>query len=320
MKFDHVVIGGSAGAVSAVEAIRNLDKKAAIVVVHDEAALAYSRPLISKLLTGEKDLEGIIFRSGEFWKKYNVQLIHDKAIEIDADDRTLTLARGRRIEFGDLLLAVGGEPITPRIEGSEEQVYTFTTIADVERLSPLLPRFHRVVVVGGGLIGVSLSEALCKIGKKVTVVELKDRILSQALDERASSILESKMQQAGVELLTGRSIASMHWQGERVSKIELDTGETMSCDLVVTAIGVRPNIRLAAEAGVTVNHGIVVDDTMQTNFPEVYACGDAAEIYDFVRKAHRPLARTLWTAPTGCLSRRCGDNLSQQRTPGRPGG
>ncbi len=297
MQFDHVIIGGSAGAVSAVEAIRARDKRETIAVIHNEDVPAYSRPLISELLTEEKNLQEILFRDSMFWKKHKIALIHDIAVRIDIGNRQIILEKRQKIEFNQLLLATGGIPIIPRIQGIGDQAYTYTNIADVNRLSSVLSQSNKIVVIGGGLIGVSLSEALAKIGKKVVIVELQERVLSQALDKFSASILQEQMRRAGIQLITGRSVSAVCQRSRKVTKVELDNGDTISCDLVIIAVGVKPNAQLAADAGITVNHGIIVDDMMRTNIPEIYACGDVAEVYDFVHSDYRPLA--LWSVAMG---------------------
>lgn len=298
LRFEHLIVGGSAGAVSAVEAIRSVDKGASIAVVYDEEVPGYSRPLIPHFLAGELGLDGMMFRSMEFWSKNRVRLIHDAVVEVDPDDRVVKLAGGGRLEYGRMLLAIGGEPITPELEGIDrEELYTFTTLEDAERISTRLSEAHRVAVIGGGFIGISLAEALTKRGKKVILIELKPRVLSQALDERASRILEGKMAKAGVEVLTGRAVAAVHREGGRTLRLELDNGEKRLSDLLVAAIGVKPKVHLAEEAGIAVNSGITVDEAMRTSIPEIYACGDVAEVYDFAHGLHRPLA--LWPVARG---------------------
>jgi NAD(P)H-nitrite reductase large subunit len=298
LRFEHLIVGGSAGAVSAVEAIRSVDEDASIAVVYDEEVPGYSRPLISHFLAGELSLDGIMFRSVDFWSRNKVRLIHDAVVEVDPDDRVVKLAGGERLGYGRMLLAVGGEPITPKLEGEGGgELYTFTTLKDAEKISSRLSDRHRVAVIGGGPIGVSLAEALTKRGKKVTLIELKTRVLSQVLDERASRILEGEMTRAGVEVLTGRAVAAVHRNGGRTLSLELDNGEKRLCDLAVAAIGVKPRVRLAEEAGIAVNRGITVDDAMHTSAPEIYACGDVAEVYDFAHGLHRPLA--LWPVARG---------------------
>jgi NAD(P)H-nitrite reductase large subunit len=190
------------------------------------------------------------------------------------------------------LLATGGVPFVPKMEGLERDgVFTFTTQDDAVRLAERVGEARRAVVVGGGLIGVSVAEALVKRGLAVSIVELKDRILNMILDEEGSRLAEEAVRQAGIEVLTGRTVASVVGRpqnGGTVVSVFLDNGREVPCDLLVVAIGVTPRVDLAREAGIEVRRGIVVDERMATSAPDVYACGDASEAYDFAFGAARP--------------------------------
>ncbi len=142
------------------------------------------------------------------------------------------------------------------------------------------------VVIGGGLIGISVTEALKKRGAKVTVVEMKERILNTILDEQASLMAERTLEQAGVKVIAGRTVAEITGK-ELVKGVVLDNGDEIACSLVVVAIGVSPRTELARGTEIKVNRGIVVDRHMATSYPDVYSCGDAAEAYDFVYGANR---------------------------------
>ncbi|MEM4245837.1 MAG: FAD-dependent oxidoreductase [Candidatus Bathyarchaeia archaeon] len=302
MNFDYLMVGGSAGSVSAVEAIRSVDKNGTIALIHREEVPGYSRPLITEVLAGEMRLDGILFRNGGFWETSRVHLIHDEATFIDVDDRTVTLLGGKKVGYGKILLAVGGKPIMPRLDCTDVEVHSFTSISDVERLRSALYSSDRVVVIGGGLIGVGLSDALCRIGKKVTVVELKDRIIPNALDSEGASILQGAMGRWGVNLVLGRSVEEICRRSGGDIQVKLDNGETLIGDLVVAAIGVKPETRLAAEAGAAVDLGIEVEETMRTSVPELYACGDAAEVYDYIRGDRRPLPQWPVARGTGKIA------------------
>ncbi|MGC8961726.1 MAG: FAD-dependent oxidoreductase [Candidatus Bathyarchaeia archaeon] len=217
MKTRHLIIGASAGAISAIEAIRSIDERSSITAVSEEEPAGYSRPMLPELLAGKVDVKGIMFRDEAFWRRNRVRLIYGRAFELDVEERTVKVSAGRstlEIEYEKLLIATGGKPITPRIEGLENAgEYAFTTLRDAERLSDGLQGVGNVAVIGGGLIGVGLSEALTKLGKRVVLIELKPHILPQILDERASGMLEEEIKRAGVEIKTGRTVARVHRGG-----------------------------------------------------------------------------------------------------------
>jgi NAD(P)H-nitrite reductase large subunit len=283
MRTKYLIIGNSAGGIGAAEAIRQVDKEGALTIVSEEPYPTYSRPLISKYLAAERALEGMLFRPIDFYDQNNILFIPSKkATHIELDDRTAWLEDNEHIAWEKLMLAVGGKPIFPKVKGSDKRgVFTFINLDDAKAVDRFLDNARKAVVIGGGLIGISATEALVKRGVDVIVVEMKERILNTILDEQASLIAEKVLTRAGVEIITGHTVIEITGR-ETVEGIALDNGDTMPCDLVLVAIGVSPRSELALDAKLKVNRGIVVDWHMATNYPNVYACGDVAEAYDFV--------------------------------------
>lgn len=288
LKTRCLIIGNSAGGIGAAEAIREVDREGQITIVSDEPYPTYSRPLISKYLARERTLETMLFRPADFYSRNNITSILGKKVKgLGLSDRTAELENGEYISWEKLLIASGGVPIVPKMEGAGKRgIFTFTTLDDAKAIDEFIENAHDAVVIGGGLIGISVTEALKKRGVKVTVVEMKDRILNTILDEQASSIAEEALKKAGIRIITGRTVAEITGK-ELVRGVVLDNGEDMPCSLVVVAIGVSPRIELARGTEIKVNRGIPVDKHMATNYPDVYSCGDATEAYDFVYGANR---------------------------------
>jgi NAD(P)H-nitrite reductase large subunit len=284
----YLIIGNSAGGIGAAEAILQADKEGALTMVSDESYPAYSRPLISKYLARERTLEGILFRPPDFYNQNNILFLPGKkATHLELDSQTAWLDDDQRITCEKLLLAVGGKPIFPKMKGSDKRgVFTFTNLDDAKAVDRFLDNRRKAVVIGGGLIGISATEALVKRGIQVTVVEMKERILNTILDEQASLMAEEILKQAGVRILTGHTVVEVNGR-ESVEGATLDNGDTVPCDLLLVAIGVLPRSELALDAKLEINRGIVVDHHMATNHPNVYACGDVAEAYDFVYGENR---------------------------------
>ncbi len=281
----YLIIGNSAGGIGTAEAIREVDKAGAVSIISDEPYPAYSRPLISGYLAERCSLEGMLFRPGDFYEKNNIHtVLGTKVQRLDVDEHAIELEDGRRITWEKLLLATGGLPIIPQIEGIERKgVFTFTTLDDARAIDQFLNGTGRAVVIGGGLIGVSVTEALVKRRVQVTVVEMKERILNTILDEEASAWEEEALSQAGVSLITGHTVAEISSDSANgVSSVTLDDGNWIPGNLVIVAIGVMPRTELVSDTGIKINRGIVVNRYMATSSPDVYACGDAAEAYDFV--------------------------------------
>jgi NAD(P)H-nitrite reductase large subunit len=293
----YVIIGGSAGAVGAIEAIREVDPTGDVIVISEEPNPAYSRPMIADYLSGEANPEKMLFPTRDFWKKHRVQLcLGKRVVKLDLSQKTVELENTEKISFDKLLIATGGKPFTPKMEGTNKKgVYNFTTMFDVQRIEEALSQAQKAVVIGGGLIGVSAAEALTKRGLKVTIIELKDWVLNLVLDRQAAEIIETVMQKQGVTIVTGHTVQRIVGRKENdevVGGVILDNGVTIECDIVIVAIGVIPRTELVAQTNLKVNRGILVDKFMQTNVPDVYACGDVAEAYDFIHKTNRVLA--LW--------------------------
>ncbi len=293
VKTKYLIIGNSAGGIGAAEAIREVDKTGEITIISEEPYLAYSRPLISEYLAKRCSVEKMLLRPADFYERNQIRTyLGKKAEHLDINEHIIGLASGEKIGWERLLLATGGLPIVPEIKDSGlKGVFTFIKLDDAKAINEFLSHSRikvKAVVVGGGLIGVSVAEALVHRGVDVTIVEMKERILNTVIDEEASALADNALKQAGVEIITGHSVAkvSSYLNGEATG-VELDDTRPIPCGLVIVAIGVRPRTDLAVGTGIKVNRGIVVDRRMQTSVPQVFACGDAAEAYDFVYGENR---------------------------------
>jgi len=287
----YVIIGGSAGGIGAVEAIREVDPVGGITVISEEPFPQYSRPMICEYLSGEATFNKIKFRDDHFWEKNRVRaLTGRKAVKLDLDDRFVELDGGEKVSFEKLLIASGARPFIPKMEGVKKNgVFTFMSLSDVEGIAAKIKEAKKAVVIGGGRIGVSAAEALMKRGVKVTLIQ-RSRILRRVVDAATSRIVENLYRKAGVNILTGHAVQEMVGRPDdegSVGGIVLDNGEKIPCDLVILAIGIIPRTELVAETEVKVNDGIVVDRFMRTDIPDVYACGDVAETYDFITGQNR---------------------------------
>ncbi len=295
----YVIVGASAAGIGAVEAIREVDPTGTLAVISEEYCPQYSRPMISDFVSGKADFNKMKCRAQDFWKEQNVEAyMGKKASALDLSEKTVTLESGEKIAYEKLLLATGGKPFVPKMEGQDKDgVFTFTTIKDAESLAAKIDTVNAksAVVIGAGLIGISVTEGLVKRGLKVTIVELQDKILSLLLDGQASDIILAAIKKAGVDVVTGQSVQKIIGKQSdegSVGGVILTKGDKVPCDLVIVAIGVVPRTELLVGTPVKTNRGIVVDNTMQTNIPDVYASGDVAEAYDFILNQNRLLP--LW--------------------------
>jgi NAD(P)H-nitrite reductase large subunit len=314
----YLIVGASAAGIAAVEAIRKVDPVGTITVITEEAYAHYSRPMISDLVSGKADLQKMKCKAEGFWKENNAEVrLGKKVVSLNLSDKTITLEDGEKVNYEKLLLATGGKPFVPKMEGQEKEgVFTFTNISDAQRLAAKIDALNAksAVVIGAGLIGISVTEALIKRGIKVTVVELQEKILSLLLDAKASDIVEAVIRKAGVNFATGQSVQKIIGKPENdgaVGGVILTKGNQVPCDLVIVAIGVIPRTELVAGTDVKLNRGIIVDNFMQTSAPDVYASGDVAEAYDFILNQNRLLP--LW--PLAVLEGRvAGCNMAGAKT------
>jgi NAD(P)H-nitrite reductase large subunit len=295
----YLIVGGSAAGIGAVEAIREVDQTGSITIISEEPCPQYSRPMISDFVSGKADFHKMQCRNDDFWKENKIEALTDKkATALNLTEKTVQLESGEKVAYEKLLLATGGKPFVPKMEGSDKDgVFTFTTFKDAQRLAAKIDSINakKAVVIGAGLIGISVTEALMKRGLKVTMVELQEKILSLLLDAKASDLVEGVVKKAGVDIVTGQSVQKILGKPGNegiVGGVILTKGDQVPCDLVIVAIGVVPRIELVTGTAVKTNRGIVVDDMMQTNVPDVYASGDVAEAYDFILDQNRLLP--LW--------------------------
>jgi nitrite reductase (NADH) large subunit len=273
-----VIVGNGMAAARLVdEMAKRALGRFAIAVIGEEPRLAYNRVLLSSLLADEIAAADVELKPARWWRDRGVTLRYGaRATAVDVAARTITLADGAQIGFSKAVFAIGSRPIWLSMPGMElPGVMTFRDIGDVDAMRTAAPG-ARVVVIGGGLLGLEAAHGLAKSGTRVTLVHLMDRLMERQLDPAAADMLRRSVEARGVEILleaeTVRVVGS-----QRVEAVELKDGRRLPADLVVVAVGVRPNAALAAEAGLTVNRGIVVDDHLETSAPGVFAIGECIE-------------------------------------------
>src|SRR5580700_4930446 len=273
----------------------------AIAVIGAEPRLAYNRVLLSSVLAGETASHDIELRPADWWRDRGVTLKYGcVATEIDVGRRELKIENDESIAFSKLVLATGSTPLRLDVPGADlSGVHTFRDSRDVDLLLTLAAKEKRVVVVGGGLLGLEAAYGLAKAGAPVTLVHLMDRLMERQLDAPAAALLKSLVERKGIQILLNASTAHIHG-GASVKAVELADGRRIEADAVIFAAGIRPNTQLAKDAGISVNRGIVVDDQLQTSIPNIFALGECAEhrgiCYGLVEPAYeqgRVLARQL---------------------------
>ncbi|MCL1854609.1 MAG: FAD-dependent oxidoreductase [Clostridia bacterium] len=297
-----VIVGGVAGGATAAARLRRLDEHAEIIMFEQGEYISFANCGLPYHIGGEiADREDLLLQTPElFNRRFRVDVRVQS--EVASIDRAAKTVRVKSVQTGDvyveaydqLILSPGGVPIKPPIEGiNAERVFTLRNIADVDLMKAFLFKHqpNSAAVVGGGFIGVEMAENLKRIGLDVSMIELSDQVIAP-LDREMASELHQHMRQHGVSLYLNNGLRSIGERGDGLTVVLQDG--TLETDMLFLAIGVKPESRLAKDAGLEVNQGggIVVDRHMRTSDPNIYAIGDAVEVADFVtgQPAMIPLA------------------------------
>ncbi len=275
----HVAIVGSGVAgVTAARTIRENDPKANISIYTDEKHLYYPRPRLYEVLSGEAKPREIYMFSEQWYEKRGIKVhLNKKVVGIETAKKHLLLENGSRVNYDRLLLANGAHPFVPPIKGVEKTgVFTLRSIKDALAVKEYTKKRKEAIIIGGGLLGLEFAASLRKVGQQVEVVEIFPRLLPRQLDQDGAMILKDRIETRGIKIVLGVKTEEILGK-ETVSGILLDNGKELSGGLVLISAGVRPNTDLAAEAGIKVEKGVVVDQYLQTSVNDVYATGDVAE-------------------------------------------
>lgn len=288
MEKNYVIVGNSAAAIGCVEGIRQVDTKGSILIVSDEPHHTYSRPLISYLLWGKTDRQRMKYRPDSFYEDNKVDTLFGvKATALHPEEHTLELDNGETVTYGKLLLATGSRPFIPPMEGLDqvEKKFTFMTLNDALALEEAITPDSKVLIVGAGLIGLKCAEGIFEKVASLTVVDLANRILPSILDEEGSKLVQEYIEKKGVKFYLSDSVAKFE---EGVAR--LNSGAEVEYDVVVIAVGVRPNVELAQQAGIDVNRGILTDVHCATSAADVYAAGDCTVSHNIASDQNQILA------------------------------
>ncbi|WP_137719818.1 nitrite reductase large subunit NirB [Methylobacillus flagellatus] len=303
-KMKLVVIGnGMAGMRTVEELLKIAPDLYDITVFGDEPHPNYNRIMLSPVLAGEQTISDIILNSREWYAENNITLHVGKRInKIDRTRRIAYAEDGTEAEYDRLLLATGSKPFMLPIPGGDLQgVIGFRDIKDVDTMIDTAKQFKHAVVIGGGLLGLEAANGLKIQGMDVTVVHKNEWLLERQLDRTAGKMLQKSLEAKGLTFLLQKDTEQLIGNDGRVTAVRFKDGQQIQADLVVMAVGIRPNYALAESAGIYCNRGIVVNDTMQTYDPRVYAVGECV--------AHRGISYGL-VAPLFEMAKVCATHLA----------
>ena len=302
-----VVVGnGMAGMRAVEELVKRNPVRYDITVFGAEPHVNYDRIMLSSVLAGEKDLGDIVINPLAWYGENGIRLFAgDPVVSIDRAAKTVRSEDGRVEPYDRLLLATGSKPIVPPIPGLDlPGVCAFRDIADIEQMVGASQRYRRAIVIGGGLLGLEAANGLLKRGMAVAVVHLMDTLMERQLDMTAGKLLQRVLDERGLNFFMNGQTEEIFGDG-RVEGIRLADGREVPGDLVVMAIGIRPNIDLGRKAGLQVNRGISVYDDMRTSDPEIFAVGECVE--------HRGMTYGL-VAPLYEMAKVCAEHLAGDET------
>ncbi|MDD3927041.1 MAG: FAD-dependent oxidoreductase [bacterium] len=288
----YLIIGNSAGALGAVEGIRRLDKAGTITVLGEEPYRAYSRPMITRLLKGEADVDGIAMRSPDYYRSMGVELVTGVAAEsLDLDANRVSATDGKSYDWDRLLLACGSKPLVPPVPGLADLPYvTFLTADDALAIRERVVNggCRRIGVIGGGLIGLSLAEALMDMGAEPLIFEQMPRILPSIISDGVAGRLAGMLVDRGLAIYAGSGVAAVEKTGAGYV-IRLNDGSMHEVDLVAVAAGVRPRTELVSAILPEGARYLPVDAGMATGQEGIYACGDMVSLPEQLSGTSKPI-------------------------------
>lgn len=289
----HVILGNSVAGIAAAQEIRRHDPGAEIVIVSDETLYGYSRAMLPLYIAGKKTRRDLVFAPRGFYAGQRIRLIRGVAAEsIDPGERRVRLADGRALSYDRLLVATGSASRALDVPGKAlPGIFPLRTFADAEAIKKQARSARRVVIVGGGLVGVKSLEAMAARKKEIRLVISSDRILSQMLDRTASDLFLRAFERQGIRVHFHTDVVAFHGR-DRLEEVSLSDGTRFPCDLAVIGKGVDPGLGCLGGTGVILGQGVVVDGHMATSLPGVYAAGDVAEPLEVLQQRHLP--STIW--------------------------
>lgn len=274
----YVIIGNGAAGYYAADTIRKNDKDGSIHIISEEKILTYFRPQLSKFLASPIN-ESKFFLSPENWyKENNINVTLDcKVRKINTEKKLLLLNDGTIVSYKKLILANGSHCFMPPLPGiDKENVVSLRNIKDAEAIKKLMTESKKVIIIGGGLLGLEAAWSMKNAGLEVTVLEHSNRLLSRQVDEEGAQIFNDSIDKTGIKIMKNADAEEILGD-KKVTGLKLKSGEVLPADLILFSVGIRSNKELPEQSGIAVKNGVVVNDKMETNIKDIYACGDVAE-------------------------------------------
>jgi nitrite reductase (NADH) large subunit len=274
---NYVIIGNGVAGTTAAENIRKNDKDGPITMVTEEDLPFYYRVRLNEYISGDVTEQDLIAKKDKWYREQNIELKTGTRITgADSKEKNIITENNQRLSYDCLLVATGSHSFIPPISGSEKKgVFAIRSMQDVRNISDWVKDIEEVVLIGGGLLGLEAGNALRKLGKEVMVVEFFPRLLPRQLDSDGAKRLQGIMEGMGFSFRLGAKTEEITG-GDQVKGVQLEGGEELSAEMVIISAGVRPNLEMAESLGLDQDKGIIVDEHLKTNKPDIYAAGDVA--------------------------------------------
>lgn len=285
----YIIIGNGVAGTTAAINIRKIDHEGEITMLSDEAYPFYSRIRLMEYISGDADESGLVIYKDAWYEKNNIKLLLNTPVsKIDKNKKEALTHSGHILKYDTLLIAAGGLSFVPPIPGSDKKgVFTLRTLKDAIEIKKYAEHSKRVVLIGGGVLGLEVGNSLRKTGHSIFVVEFFPRLLPRQMDKEGAEILKTQMEKMGFAFFLGAKTREITGD-EKVKSIILDDGTIIDCDMVIISAGVKPNTELADKLGIKCNKGIPVNDRLETEIKDIYAAGDTAE--------HKGICYGIWPA------------------------
>lgn len=273
-----VLVGNGMAGIGTIEQILKLGGAYDITVFGSEPHPNYNRIMLSYVLEGSKTIDDIILNDWNWYEDNNITLHTGTTVtRIDEETHQVITDSGMAVPYDKVIIATGSNSFILPIPGSDKEgVVGFRDIADCDAMLAAAQQYKKAAVIGGGLLGLEAAKGLVNLGMDVTVVHLMEDLMERQLDRNASSMLQAELERQGVKFAMGKQTVELTGE-QRVNGLSFSDGTFLEADFVVMAVGIKPNVTVAKESGITVNRGIVVDDYLQTSMPNVYSIGECAE-------------------------------------------
>ncbi len=309
----YVLIGTGIAAISALEAIRSVDDQGEIVVISDDPYGYYSRPGLAYYLTGELEEKQLFPYQKEDFLRLRARFFRGRVVKVDPEQRQVALEDGTLLGYDKLLIATGAQAAPLKIPGAELRgVHKLDHLADARAMLENARRGGSAIVTGGGITAVEIAEGLAVRGMKVHYVMRSHRYWPSVLDEAESEIVERLLARENIQIYRKSELAEIVGRNGRVAGAYLAGGRFLKAELAAYAIGVTPRIALAQQLGLRCERGILVNEYMETSLADIYAAGDAAQVFDPASCRH--LLDSLWGAALE-QGHSAGLNMTGQKTP-----